>query len=43
MEYLILDYHPEEKVMPTGVENWESRIGRRIRLRDLHVFLVVVE
>ena len=29
--------------MPTGVENWESRIGRRLRLRDLHVFLVVVE
>ena len=29
--------------MPSGVENWDSRIGRRIRLRDLHVFLVVVE
>lgn len=43
MECSIVDYHPEEKVMPTGVENWESRIGRRLRLRDLHVFLVVVE
>jgi DNA-binding transcriptional LysR family regulator len=29
--------------MPTGVENWQSRIGRRIRLRDLHVFLMAVE
>ena len=43
MEYSIVDYLPEEKVMPTGAKNWESRIGRRIRLRDLHVFLVVVE
>ena len=23
--------------------NWESQIGRRLRLRDLHVFATVVE
>src|SRR5712671_474356 len=23
--------------------NWESRIGRRLRLRDLHVFFTVVQ
>ena len=29
--------------MSREVENWEARIGRRLRLRDLHVFLAVVE
>jgi DNA-binding transcriptional LysR family regulator len=26
-----------------GTVNWENRIGRRLRLRDLHVFFTVVE
>src|SRR4051795_10596662 len=26
-----------------GTVNWENRIGRRLRLRDLHVFFAVVE
>lgn len=25
------------------VVDWESRIGRRLRLRDLHIFFAVVE
>jgi DNA-binding transcriptional LysR family regulator len=29
--------------MPTAVAHWEARIGRRIRLRDLHVLLTVVQ
>jgi DNA-binding transcriptional LysR family regulator len=29
--------------MPTSLEHWERRIGRRIRLRDLHVLLTVVQ
>jgi DNA-binding transcriptional LysR family regulator len=29
--------------MPTSVEHWQTRIGRRIRLRDLHVLLTVVQ
>jgi DNA-binding transcriptional LysR family regulator len=28
--------------MPKGI-NWESRIGRRLRLRDLHVLFAVVQ
>lgn len=28
---------------PKSLEHWERRIGRRIRLRDLHVFLTVVQ
>jgi DNA-binding transcriptional LysR family regulator len=43
LEYAILDYLHEENVMSREVENWEARIGRRLRLRDLHVFLAVVE
>src|SRR3954468_16804578 len=27
----------------TRLEHWERRIGRRIRLRDLHVLLTVVQ
>src|SRR6266487_3962576 len=42
MECPIMDYLHEDIVMP-GVEDWEARIGRRLRLRDLHVFLAVVE
>ena len=29
--------------MPLSIEHWETRIGRRVRLRDLHVFLTVVQ
>jgi DNA-binding transcriptional LysR family regulator len=29
--------------MPISLEHWEARIGRRIRLRDLHVLLTVVQ
>ena len=29
--------------MPASLEHWETRIGRRIRLRDLHVLLTVVQ
>jgi DNA-binding transcriptional LysR family regulator len=29
--------------MPTAVDHWEGRIGRRVRLRDLHVFLAVLQ
>jgi DNA-binding transcriptional LysR family regulator len=29
--------------MPASREHWETRIGRRIRLRDLHVLLTVVQ
>jgi DNA-binding transcriptional LysR family regulator len=29
--------------MPTAADHWEGRIGRRVRLRDLHVFLVVLQ
>jgi DNA-binding transcriptional LysR family regulator len=29
--------------MAISVEHWEARIGRRIRLRDLHVLLTVVQ
>ena|SRR5690242_5059638 len=43
MEYPFLDYLPEEKVMPISVQHWEARIGRRLRLRDVHVLLTVVQ
>jgi DNA-binding transcriptional LysR family regulator len=29
--------------MPRSVEHWDTRIGRRVRLRDLHVLLTVVQ
>lgn len=29
--------------MPLSLEHWEARIGRRVRLRDLHVLLTVVQ
>src|SRR5690348_2931158 len=29
--------------MPRPVMEWESRIGRRVRLRDLHILATVVE
>src|SRR6267142_5260943 len=29
--------------MPQPVMEWESRIGRRVRLRDLHILSTVVE
>jgi DNA-binding transcriptional LysR family regulator len=29
--------------MPSSGEHWDARIGRRIRLRDLHVLLTVVQ
>jgi DNA-binding transcriptional LysR family regulator len=29
--------------MPISAEHWEARIGRRVRLRDLHVLLTVVQ
>lgn len=29
--------------MPTTSEHWDTRIGRRVRLRDLHVLLTVVQ
>jgi DNA-binding transcriptional LysR family regulator len=29
--------------MPSKGEDWDARIGRRIRLRDVHVFLTVVQ
>jgi DNA-binding transcriptional LysR family regulator len=29
--------------MPSKDDGWDARIGRRIRLRDLHVFLTVVQ
>src|SRR6266446_189508 len=29
--------------MPRSVEHWETRIGKRLRLRDLHVLLTVVQ
>src|SRR5262252_10078339 len=38
-----MQYHNEGKVMALSAEHWEARIGRRIRLRDLHVFLTVVQ
>jgi len=41
MEYRFSDYLHEEKVMATS--SWEARIGRRVRIRDLHVLLTVVQ
>ena len=29
--------------MPLSAEHWEARIGRRLRLRDLHILLTVVQ
>src|SRR5882757_5058169 len=29
--------------MPISIEHWEARIGRRLRLRDLHVLLTAVQ
>jgi DNA-binding transcriptional LysR family regulator len=29
--------------MPIQAEHWETRIGRRVRLRDLHILLTVVQ
>lgn len=29
--------------MPIAAEHWEARIGRRLRLRDLHILLTVVQ
>ena len=29
--------------MPIPAEHWEARIGRRVRLRDLHILLTVVQ
>ena len=29
--------------MPISAEHWEARIGRRLRLRDLHILLTVVQ
>jgi DNA-binding transcriptional LysR family regulator len=29
--------------MPRGTEHWDTRIGKRLRLRDLHVLLTVVQ
>jgi DNA-binding transcriptional LysR family regulator len=29
--------------MPVSLEHWETRIGRRLRLRDLHVLLTAVQ
>src|SRR5215470_18860533 len=29
--------------MPRSAEHWDTRIGKRLRLRDLHVLLTVVE
>jgi DNA-binding transcriptional LysR family regulator len=29
--------------MPVSLEHWEARIGRRLRLRDLHVLLTAVQ
>jgi DNA-binding transcriptional LysR family regulator len=37
------DYGHEQTVMVEAVDHWEGRIGRRVRLRDLHVFLAVVQ
>jgi len=33
MEYSIIRYLYEQIVMPRSAEQWEARIGRRIRLR----------
>jgi DNA-binding transcriptional LysR family regulator len=38
-----LDYLYKEMVMPIAIENWEARIGRRLRLHDLHVLVTVVQ
>src|SRR5882762_313420 len=43
MEYSIIRYLYERIVMPRSAEQWEARIGRRIRLRDLHMLLTVVQ
>jgi DNA-binding transcriptional LysR family regulator len=32
-----------EQLWPLSVEHWAARIGRRVRLRDLHVLLTVVQ
>ena len=29
--------------MPLSLQHWEARIGRRLRLRDLHVLLTTVQ
>jgi molybdenum-dependent DNA-binding transcriptional regulator ModE len=29
--------------MPRSAEHWDNRIGKRLRLRDLHVLLTVVQ
>src|SRR5580765_3973159 len=29
--------------MPRATANWESRIGRRLRLRDLHILSMIVQ
>jgi DNA-binding transcriptional LysR family regulator len=41
MEYCFSDYLHEETVMTSP--HWEARIGRRVRIRDLHVLLTVVQ
>src|SRR5262245_44489035 len=34
---------PERTYLITGKIDWESQIGRRLKLRDLHVFSTVVQ
>jgi DNA-binding transcriptional LysR family regulator len=43
MECAKMRYPHEEKVMSLPNEHWDTRIGRRVRLRDLHVLLTVVQ
>src|SRR5262245_30370267 len=41
-EIPICFYRHKDEVMPRKID-WESQIGRRLRLRDLHVFQMVVQ
>lgn len=42
MEYRIFPGPYNVLLMSNAAKNWEARIGRRIRLRDLHILLAVV-
>src|SRR5262247_3870529 len=39
----LFNFIPERASLMPGKIDWESQIGRRLRLRDLHVFSTVVQ
>jgi DNA-binding transcriptional LysR family regulator len=39
----LICFYPYNRKLMAKIVDWESRIGRRLRLRDLHIFFAVVE